>query len=71
MMKYVVITLVLLLSGCGEETKSVDWWRNHPEDAMKKADECKASGTDTENCKNVKAAMFRNKQQDAPVPTFN
>ncbi len=70
-MKYVVITLVLLLSGCGEETKSVDWWRNHPEDAMKKADECKASGADTENCKNVKAAMFRNKQQDAPVPTFN
>ncbi|EAR1644316.1 TPA: EexN family lipoprotein [Citrobacter freundii] len=70
-MKYLLVVVVLLLSGCGEETKSVDWWRNHPEDAMKQADECKKSGADTENCKNVKAALFRNKQQDAPVPTFN
>ncbi|EAO8023241.1 acetyltransferase [Salmonella enterica] len=70
-MKYLLVVVALLLSGCGEETKSVDWWRNHPEDAMKKADECKNSGADTENCKNVKAALFRNKQQDAPVPTFN
>lgn len=70
-MKYLLVVVVLLLSGCGEETKSVDWWRNHPEDAMQKADECKKSGADTENCKNAKAALFRNKQQDAPVPTFN
>lgn len=68
MLRIMMLVSLLALSGCGEETKSVDWWRNHPEDALKKADECKKSGADTDNCKNVKAALFRNKQQDAPIP---
>lgn len=70
-MKYIIFGFVFLLSGCGEETKSIDWWRNNPTEAIQKIQECKSSGSDTDNCKNAKAAFQRNQQQDAPIPTFN
>lgn len=70
MFRMLIVTFVFLLSGCGEETKSVDWWRNNPDEAIKKVQECKSSGADTDNCKNVKAALHRNQQQDAPIPMF-
>lgn len=65
-----VLIATLLLAGCSD-TKSVDWWRNHPQEAAKKVNECKQSGSDSENCKNVKEAVFHNQQQNAPVPEFN
>ena len=45
---------VSLISGCGEENKSADWWQEHPEEATAKYQECKKSGEESVNCKNVK-----------------
>lgn len=42
MKKTRILSLVLFsiaLSGCGEEIKTVDWWRNHPEEAISKVEE--------------------------------
>ncbi|EOX5613799.1 EexN family lipoprotein [Yersinia enterocolitica] len=47
MKKIRILSLVLFsiaLSGCGEDIKTVDWWRNHPEEAISKVEECKKSG---------------------------
>ncbi len=51
-----VIISVFSLSGCFEETKSVDWWLAHPKETYKKFEECQKSGSDADNCKNVKRA---------------
>ena len=48
-----VIISVFSLSGCFEETKSVD---AHPKETYKKFEECQKSGSDSDNCKNVKRA---------------
>ncbi|WP_180326903.1 EexN family lipoprotein [Escherichia coli] len=57
MKKTRILSLVLFsiaLSGCGEDIKTVDWWRNHPKEATEKYKECKKSGEDSVNCQNVK-----------------
>ncbi len=41
-----VIISVFSLSGCFEETKSVDWWLAHPKETYKKFEECQKSGSD-------------------------
>ncbi|EBT1698552.1 hypothetical protein CIH92_25725 [Salmonella enterica] len=51
-----LFSMVFLVAGCKEETKSVDWWTNHPKEAVDKYKECKKSGSDSGNCKNVKRA---------------
>ncbi|HFX8878565.1 TPA: EexN family lipoprotein [Salmonella enterica] len=51
-----LFSMVFLVVGCKEEIKSVDWWTNHPKEAVDKYKECKKSGSDSENCKNVKRA---------------
>ncbi|EAW6668672.1 acetyltransferase, partial [Salmonella enterica] len=33
--------------------------------------ECKKSGDASDNCKNAKTALYKNQQQDAPVPQIN
>lgn len=45
---------IFILSACGEDTKSSDWWLNHPKEATEKYKECKKSGEDSVNCQNVK-----------------
>ena len=53
MKKTRILSLVLFsiaLSGCGEDIKTVDWWRNHPEEAISKVEECKKGSVwETEN----------------------
>lgn len=60
---------VFLLSGC-EETKSVEWWTEHHDEAVKEA-ECKKSGSDSQNCRNVKEANFRYQQLHAKEPNWS
>lgn len=59
-MKYIVLvflaSLSFILTGCNEDTKSVDWWTNHPKEAVDKYKECKKTGSDSDNCKNVRRA---------------
>ncbi|ECZ6618590.1 EexN family lipoprotein [Salmonella enterica] len=60
---------VFLLAGC-EEIKSVDWWTEHHDEAIKKEAECKKSGSDSQNCQNVKEANFRYQQLHAKKPDY-
>ncbi|EBB2472652.1 hypothetical protein CJE62_15545 [Salmonella enterica] len=60
---------VLILAGC-EDVKSSDWWQEHHLEAEKKVAECKASGSDSDNCQNAKDGLFRYKQLHAAEPSF-
>ncbi|MCV5331453.1 EexN family lipoprotein [Escherichia coli] len=42
-----LLSLAFFVSGCKEETKSVDWWTNHPKESVDKYKECKKSGSDS------------------------
>ncbi|ENH5632603.1 EexN family lipoprotein [Salmonella enterica] len=74
-MKYIAAATFIfvssfMLSGCFEETKSVQWWEEHHDEAVKKEVECKNSGSDSQNCRNVKDANFRYQQLHAKQPNF-
>ena len=61
------------VSGCGlRDIKTVDWWRNHPEEAISKVEECKRSqATYRIIVKTPRLHLYKNQQQDAPVPQIN
>lgn len=61
------LVCVFILTGC-EETKSVEWWTEHHEDAIKKEAECHKTGSDSQNCRNVKQANFEYQQLHAKHP---
>lgn len=65
-----VLVSLFALSGCGEETKSVDWWGEHSSEAQAKKVECDKSGSDSQNCKNVKQALFLKTQKESQPLTF-
>ncbi|EJJ8281100.1 TPA: EexN family lipoprotein [Proteus mirabilis] len=62
MKKLIILSAVVVsffaLTGCQEETKSVDWWTSHPKETTEKYKECMKTGEDTDNCKNVKRAAL-------------
>lgn len=74
MLKIIAFSSILLstvvLSGCGEETKSVDWWGEHIAEAEAKKIDCDKGGSDSQNCKNVKQALFLKSQKEAEPITF-
>ncbi|WP_071589675.1 EexN family lipoprotein, partial [Yersinia pestis] len=51
-------------------TKSVDWWGEHSSEAQAKKVECDKSGSDSQNCKNVKQALFLKTQKESQPLTF-
>ena len=44
--------------------------QEHHAEAEKKVAECKASGSDSDNCRNAKEGLFRYKQLHAVEPSF-
>lgn len=65
------VSVCVLLAGCKEEAKSVDWYKQHQSELTKVYQDCKASGDDSDNCKNAKEAHFDIQQKDAPVTQFH
>ncbi|WP_289347259.1 EexN family lipoprotein [Pantoea stewartii] len=61
---------VLFVSGC-DETKSIQWWNDHHTEAIKKETQCKKSGSDSRNCRNVREANFRWQQLHAKEPDWS
>ena len=64
------LLLTSLLSGCKEEAKSVDWYKQNPTELATVYKQCKASGEDSDNCRNAKQAHFDIQQKNAPVMQF-
>lgn len=57
-----VLTSAFLISACGDETKSVEYYKSNQEEAVSVNEKCIASGEDSVNCRNAKSALQRNDQ---------
>lgn len=77
-MKYLKIYSVflgcLLLTACGQEVRTVEWFNAHPDEADKTYSECVSSNDQSENCRNAEISRkhtdFRKQQKNAPEPSF-
>lgn len=49
----VAVVATVFLAGCKEETKSHEWWLEHPKEATEKYLECRKTGEDSVNCRNI------------------
>lgn len=65
------LLLTALVSGCKEEAKTVEWYKQNPSELKTVYEKCKASGDDTDNCRNAKQAHYDIQQKNAPVMQFN
>ena len=54
-----VLLAASLLSGCEEEKKSAQWWFDHPKEATEKYQDCKKTGADSVNCRNINQMAVR------------
>lgn len=59
-----------ILTGCKEETKSVDYYMQHDEARMEKLKECHNASTDAENCRNATEAMNKLQKKNTSIPRF-
>ncbi len=70
MKKSIFIFILFLLAGC-DETKSKDWYKEHVDQMKSRQSECKATGNDSQDCRNAKEAFFEWEQLHAKVPNLN
>lgn len=66
----IVFASLVILSGCKEETKSVDYYMQHDEARMEKIKECHNATTDSENCRNATEAMNKLQKKNTSIPRF-
>lgn len=79
-----LITATALLAGCEEETKSIDWYVDNPNDTYAVYSKCLKTGSGSQNCENAKRGAkilsfshdpevkkrFQEFFPEAPIPTF-
>ncbi|TCC09253.1 hypothetical protein E0L21_10575 [Kosakonia quasisacchari] len=63
--------LFAVISGCKEETKTTQWYRDHPDELKEVYEKCQKTGDASENCKNASEAHFQIQQLNAPTPDLN
>ncbi|EHM4620433.1 EexN family lipoprotein [Salmonella enterica] len=51
-----VVVSSVLLSGCKEETKSIEWYKHHPNETYEVYSKCKESGDASPNCEFARRA---------------
>lgn len=69
----VILTLpfIVLISGCDEEAKTTQWYRDHPDELKVFYEKCQKTGSASENCKNVNEAHYQIQQLNAPTLKFH
>lgn len=69
----VILTLlfIVLISGCDEEAKTTQWYRDHPDELKVVYEKCQEIGSASENCKNVNEAHYQIQQLNAPTLKFH
>ncbi|EJU29000.1 TPA: EexN family lipoprotein [Klebsiella michiganensis] len=69
----VILTLsfIAMISGCDEETKTTQWYRDHPDELKAVYEKCQKNGSASENCKNANEAHYQIQQLNAPALKFH
>lgn len=58
-------------TGCSEEPKTKQWFKDNPDELNKVYTECQKTGDESVNCRNAKAAHQDIQQKNAPVPKYS
>lgn len=66
----IVLVFAIILTGCKEEIKSVDYYMQHDEARMEKLKECHNAPTDSENCRNATEALNKLQKKNISIPRF-
>ncbi|MFE4110600.1 EexN family lipoprotein [Kosakonia sp. YIM B13611] len=61
---------ILLLTGC-DNPKSIQWYKEHPQEMNQHYISCESSGDDNQDCKNARQARFEQRQGNAKIPDLN
>ncbi|MGK4380350.1 EexN family lipoprotein [Cedecea davisae] len=63
--------LFLIICGCRDETKTTQWYKDHPDELKTVYKKCLKTGDASENCKNANEAHFQIQQLNSPTPNLN
>jgi hypothetical protein len=65
-----VILGSLFLTGC-DNPKSIQWYKEHPDEMNQRYKACESTGEDSQDCKNAREARFELRQENTQVPDLN
>ncbi|MEI7344713.1 EexN family lipoprotein [Citrobacter freundii] len=65
------LSLLLIISGCKEEAKTTQWYKDHPDELKAVYEKCQKTGDASDNCKNANEAYYQIQQLNAPTPDLN
>lgn len=65
------LSLFFIISGCKEEAKTTQWYKDHPDELKAVYEKCQKIGDASDNCKNANEAHYQIQQLNAPTPDLN
>lgn len=65
------LSLLFIISGCKEEAKTTQWYKDHPDELKAVYEKCQKTGDVSDNCKNANEAHYQIQQLNAPTPDLN
>lgn len=65
------LSLVFIISGCKEEAKTTQWYKDHPDELKVVYEKCQKTGDASDNCKKANEAHYQIQQLNAPTPDLN
>lgn len=65
------LSLLFIISGCKEEAKTTQWYKDHPDELKAVYEKCQKNGDASDNCKNANEAHYQIQQLNAPTPDLN
>lgn len=65
------LSLLFIISGCKEEAKTTQWYKDHPDELKAVYEKCQKTGDASDKCKNANEAHYQIQQLNAPTPDLN
>ena len=65
------LSLLFIISGCKEEAKTTQWYKDHPDELKAVYEKCQKTGDASDNCRNANEAHHQIQQLNAPTPDLN
>lgn len=66
-----LLSLLFIISGCKEEAKTTQWYKDHPDELKAVYEKCQKTGDASDNCKNANETHYQIQQLNAPTPDLN
>ncbi|QJT81394.1 EexN family lipoprotein [Kosakonia sp. MUSA4] len=71
LLTFSILSLLFIISGCKEEAKTTQWYKDHPDELKAVYEKCQKTGDASDNCRNANEAHHQIQQLNAPTPDLN